>query len=120
VSANPFYIANLLERRFRIVGGRFEVDEVNHSMWHYPDLALDPNFVGTKQRRPYRFEGKRLIFSDKQAPEEDNQNVDRWTIVWGKGKVGPRVSRFGSPGEKLTASGFSSRPERIFLSVLPW
>jgi Lipocalin-like domain len=66
--------------------GRFEVDEVNHVMWHYPELALDPNFVGTKQRRPYRFEGNRLIFSDKQAPEEDDQTVDRWTIVWEKEK----------------------------------
>jgi len=62
--------------------GRFEVDEVNHVMWHYPDVALDPNFVDTKQRRPYRFEGNRLIFSGKQAPDEDDQTVDRWTIVW--------------------------------------
>jgi hypothetical protein len=62
--------------------GRFEIDEVNHVMWHYPDLALDPNFVGTKQRRPYRFDGNRLIFSDKQAPEDDDQTVDQWTIVW--------------------------------------
>src|ERR1043166_4512230 len=66
--------------------GRFEVDEVNHVMWHYPDLALDPNFVGTKQRRPYRFEGNRLIFSDKQAADEHDQTVDRWTIVWEKVK----------------------------------
>jgi hypothetical protein len=64
--------------------GRFEVDEVNHLMWHYPDLALNPNFVGTKQRRPYRFEAHRLIFSDKQAQEDDDQTVDRWTIVWEK------------------------------------
>jgi hypothetical protein len=64
--------------------GRFEVDEANHVMWHYPDLALNPNFVGTKQRRPYRFEAHRLIFSDKQAPEDDDKTVDRWTIVWEK------------------------------------
>jgi hypothetical protein len=64
--------------------GRFEVDEVNRIIWHYPDLALGPNFVGTKQRRPYRFEGNRLIFSDQPAPEEDDQTVDRWTIVWEK------------------------------------
>jgi len=62
--------------------GRFEVDDVNHVMWHYPELALDPNFVGFKGRRPYRFEGNRLIFSGKQAPEEDDQTVDRWAIVW--------------------------------------
>ena len=66
--------------------GRFEVDEVNHIMWNYPELALEPNFVGTKGRRPYRFEGNRLIFSGKQAPEEDDQTVDRWTIVWEKAK----------------------------------
>jgi hypothetical protein len=65
--------------------GRYEVDEVNHLMWHDPDFALDPNFVGTKQRRPYRFEGNRLIFSDKQAPEDDPV-VERWTIVWGNAK----------------------------------
>jgi Lipocalin-like domain len=64
--------------------GRFEVDEVHHIMWHHPEVALDPNFVGTKQPRPYRFEGNRLIFSDKQAEEEDDQTVDRWTIVWEK------------------------------------
>jgi Lipocalin-like domain len=66
--------------------GRFEVDEVNHIMWHYPELALVPNFVGTKQRRPYRFDGNRLIFSDKQAADEDDQTVDRWMIVWEKAK----------------------------------
>jgi hypothetical protein len=64
--------------------GRFEVDEVNHVMWHYPDLALNPNFVGTKQRRPYRFEANRLIFSDKQAPEDHDETIDQWTIVWEK------------------------------------
>src|SRR5882724_5135102 len=64
--------------------GRFEIDEVNHVMWHYPELSLDPNFVGIKGSRPYRLEGNRLIFSGKQAPEEDDQTVDRWMIVWEK------------------------------------
>ena len=64
--------------------GRFAVDEVNHVMWHYPELALNPNFVGTEQRRPYRFEANRLIFSDKQAQDDDDKTVDRWTIVWEK------------------------------------
>lgn len=64
--------------------GRFEVDEANHVIWHYPEMALDPNFVATRQPRPYRFEGNRLIFSGKQAPEEDDQTVDRWMIVWEK------------------------------------
>lgn len=62
--------------------GRYEVDAVNHVMWHYPEIALDPSFVGTKHRRPYRFEGDHLIFSDKQAPDESDETVDWWKIVW--------------------------------------
>jgi hypothetical protein len=62
--------------------GRYQVDAVNHVMWHYPEIALDPSFVGTKHRRPYRFEGNRLIFSDKQALEEGDETVDWWKIVW--------------------------------------
>jgi hypothetical protein len=65
--------------------GPFEIDEVNHVMWHYPEIAWNPGFAGTKQRRPYRFEGNRLIFSGKQEPDE-HQTVDRWTIVWEKMK----------------------------------
>jgi hypothetical protein len=63
--------------------GRFEIDDLNPIMWHYPELASNQGYVGTKQRRPYRFEGNRLTFSGKQPPEED-QTVDRWKIVWEK------------------------------------
>jgi hypothetical protein len=63
--------------------GRFAVDLESHVIWHYPEFAWDPGFARTKQRRPYRLEGDRLTFSDKQALEED-QTVDRWTIVWEK------------------------------------
>ena len=65
--------------------GRFEIDSVNHVMWHYPDAAWNPNFVATKQSRPYRFEGNRLIFSAK-TPPEDKGEVAQWTIVWEKVK----------------------------------
>jgi hypothetical protein len=54
-------------------------------MWHHPDLALDPNCVDTKQRRLYRFEGNRLILSEKQAPEDDPA-VERCMIVREKAK----------------------------------
>jgi Lipocalin-like domain len=64
--------------------GRFEIDEVSHVMWHYPELAWRPDWVGTKQARPYRFDGDRLIFSGKAA--EGSHGVDRWTIVWVKVK----------------------------------
>ena len=28
--------------------GRYEIDTVNHAIYHYPEVALDPNFVGTR------------------------------------------------------------------------
>jgi hypothetical protein len=65
--------------------GRYEIDEANKTVWHYPELASDQGYVGTKQRRPYHFEGNRLIYSGKQPPDED-QSVDRWTIVWERAK----------------------------------
>jgi hypothetical protein len=64
--------------------GRFEIDEVNHVMWHYPELAWKPDYVGTQQARPYRFDGDRLIFSG--AAPEDSPDAERWTIVWVKVK----------------------------------
>ncbi len=63
--------------------GRFEIDEAKHVMWHYPELAWTPNYVGTKQARPYRLEGNRLIFSGK-ASQDDDKDVEAWTIVWEK------------------------------------
>jgi hypothetical protein len=63
--------------------GRFEIDEPNHVIWHYPDVAWMPNFVGVKQSRAYRFEGNRLIFSS-QATREDKPDVVRWSVVWEK------------------------------------
>lgn len=63
--------------------GTFKIDEANHVMLHYPALAWMPNYVGTEQRRPYRFEGNRLIFSDR-AGQLDEPDVERWTITWEK------------------------------------
>jgi hypothetical protein len=60
--------------------GKYKVDEKNKIMVHYPELSLYPNFIGTEQKRPYRFEGNRLIFSDTLTEGE----VEQWTIVWEK------------------------------------
>ena len=65
--------------------GAYEIDEANHVMWHYPEIAWDPGFAGTKQPRPYRFEKNQLIFSGQPLPNE-GQNVIQWTIVWEKAK----------------------------------
>jgi Lipocalin-like domain len=65
--------------------GTFKIDEVNHVMLHYPEVAWKPSYLGTEQRRPYRFEDNRLIFSDKAGPD-DEPDVERWTIMWEKVK----------------------------------
>src|ERR1700687_79327 len=45
--------------------GRYEIDISNRTIYHYPEVALEPGFVGTKQKRPYKFDGEILTFSDK-------------------------------------------------------
>jgi len=44
-------------------------------------LAFFEDGNGLGRSIPWAFEGNRLIFSDKQPPNED-QAVDHWTIVW--------------------------------------
>jgi hypothetical protein len=44
-------------------------------------VATDPGYVGSRQIRPYVFEGGRLILSDV---EKDDPMVARWKIVWEK------------------------------------
>lgn len=67
--------------------GHYEIDPAKQVMWHYPDVAWKPNYVGTKQARPYRFAGGHLIFSDKAAPD-DKDDVVQWTITWEKVNYG--------------------------------
>lgn len=64
--------------------GRYDVDEAKHVVTHYPEVSFYPNFIGTVQPRPYRLEGNRLTFSDKESSGE----VERWTIVWEKVDAG--------------------------------
>jgi lipocalin-like protein len=64
-------------------GGRYEIDVKQEVIVHLPEVASDPGFVGSRQLRPYRFEGGRLIFSDV---EKDDSSVARWKIVWEKVK----------------------------------
>jgi hypothetical protein len=65
--------------------GTFEIDEDRHVMWHFPEIAWDPGFAGTKQPRPYRFEGNKLTFTGKE-PSTGDPTIDQWTIVWVKMK----------------------------------
>ncbi len=67
--------------------GTYSVDEKNGVITHYPEVSYSPNFLGTAQRRPYRFEGDRMIFSDVAASGE----VERWTITWEKASAQSRL-----------------------------
>ena len=62
--------------------GRYEIDEKNQVIVHYPEVSFNPNFIGTVQKRPYRLEDNRMTFSDVEQSGE----VERWTIVWEKVK----------------------------------
>ena len=61
--------------------GRYEIDEANKVMYHYPEVAWSPNYVGTKRPRPYKFKGDLLIFSDKVTNEP---GVESYSITWRK------------------------------------
>jgi hypothetical protein len=62
--------------------GRYEIDAINHVIYHYPEVALDPNAVGTKQPRPYRLDAETLTFSDKDTAP----GVVSYAISWKKMK----------------------------------
>ena len=61
--------------------GRFEINVKDKQIIHLPEVASDPSYVGSRQVRPYTFEGQRLILGDA---EKDNPAVVRWKIVWEK------------------------------------
>jgi Lipocalin-like domain len=61
--------------------GRYEIDAKHNALVHLPEVSTGPNYVATRQVRPYRFEGNRMIFSDTM---EDESDVVSWKIVWEK------------------------------------
>ena len=58
--------------------GRYEIDAVNQVIYHYPEVALDPNAVGTKQPRPYKFDAEKLTFSDQDTAH----GIVSYAITW--------------------------------------
>jgi len=63
--------------------GRYEIDVKQQQIVHLPEVATNPGYVGSRQIRPYHFEGGRLILSDV---EKDDPTVARWKIVWEKAR----------------------------------
>ena len=41
--------------------GRYEIDAKQKQIIHLPEVATDPGYVGSRQVRPYVFEGGRLV-----------------------------------------------------------
>lgn len=60
--------------------GRYEVDALNQTIYHYAEVALDPNLIGTKQVRPYKFDRETLTFSGKDT----TPGVESYAISWKK------------------------------------
>jgi hypothetical protein len=61
--------------------GRYEIDVERKQIVHLPEIATAHGYAGSRQIRPYQFEGERLIFSDV---EKDDADVASWKIVWEK------------------------------------
>ena len=51
--------------------GTYKLDAEHFTVTHYPEVALNPPWVGSTQPRPFRIEGKRLIITP--ATTEPNE-----------------------------------------------
>lgn len=61
--------------------GRYDVNESKNLIYHYPETAWLPHYVGTKQRRPYKLEGDLLTFAGNVT---DEPGVESYSITWRK------------------------------------
>ena len=59
--------------------GRYEVDVQHKQIVHLPGVATNPGYVGSRQIRPYSFDGNRLVLS---GIEKEDPTVARWKIIW--------------------------------------
>lgn len=62
--------------------GRYEVDETQAAVIHYPDLALFPNYTGTTQLRYIEMKGNRLSLRTDPKPFQGFEQV--YVLVWEK------------------------------------
>lgn len=61
--------------------GRYEIDVKQDRIIHLPEVASTPDFIGSRQIRPYKFENGLLVLSDVETEEP---GAVRWKIVWEK------------------------------------
>jgi Lipocalin-like domain len=62
--------------------GRYEIHADKNYLVHLPEVSMTQDYLETRQIRPYRFEGNRLILGDKSS--NGNDDVVAWEIVWEK------------------------------------
>lgn len=62
--------------------GRYEIDEAQRAVIHYPELALFPNYTGSKQVRYIELEGNRLTLSTNPISYQGQPQV--YVLVWEK------------------------------------
>ena len=62
--------------------GRYEIHADKNYLVHLPEVSMTQDYLGTRQIRPYRFEGNRMILGDKST--DGNDGVVAWQIVWEK------------------------------------
>lgn len=63
--------------------GRYEIDAEKHLLVHLPEISMTQDYIGTRQVRPYHFEGTRMILADKA---NDDPELESWQLVWEKVK----------------------------------
>ena len=62
--------------------GPYQIDTKHNQLIHLPRVSTGPGYVGTRQLRPYQFEGNWLILTGGAV--EDEPDVVSWKVVWEK------------------------------------
>lgn len=61
--------------------GSYTVDEANSTVVHLPEVPFDPNLLGQRKPRNYRFDEDHLIYTG--TDKTDDGDV-RWEMIWQK------------------------------------
>ena len=62
--------------------GPYQLDTKHSQLIHLPEVSTGPDYLGTRQIRPYRLEGNRMILSGGTV--ENEPDMASWTLIWEK------------------------------------
>lgn len=60
--------------------GSFTLDAANSTVFHYPEVAWSPTYVGSTQPRPFKLEGNRLTITATVGLGDPK--IAKRTLVW--------------------------------------